>query len=328
MLLMSLSIQQSSIAQESENARYVLLIGGLGGDADHTNTFKGYLFETRKSFIEVFGFSEENVTVLGETKIQEEPFIDGVSNAETIRETFRVLKNRVTSRDEVYVILFGHGGYEGGESRLNIPRRDLTQHDYAELVDQLDANRVIFINTGSASAPFIDALSKQGRVIITATRTGTQKNETSFPRFMVEGFTSPGADRDKDGRISVVELFYYAAEKTDQWFDENGNIPTENALISDTGDGKGYRVEELETAGVGQLAAFTYLSVDESVMLAASGEANTVVRNWLQEKSQLELEIATLKSKKADMNVDAYYAELEVLFVRLARGNERVEQNP
>ncbi len=316
---------ETARAQEAGGKRYALLIGGLGGSVEHTEKFKGYLFDTRKALVETFGFPAEQVVVLGETRIGEEAFVDGVSNADNIRAQFEALRTRVSGSDEVYVILFGHGGYEGGESRLNIPRRDLSQNDFAQLVDALDAGRLVFINTGSASAPFAEALSADGRIVITATRTGTQKNETSFPRFMIESFANPGTDRDKDGRISVGEVFYYAAEKTQQWFDDNGNIPTENALLADTGDGQGYRLDEIEGAGAGHLASITYLSPSQTPAIAATGEVDADLAAWLNEKSEIELEIAELKSQKAGMEEDAYYDRLEVLFVRLAKGNERAE---
>ena len=315
------------LGQEAGN-RYALLIAGLGGDAEHTEKFKGYLFNTQKALKESFGFSPEHIVILGEAKITEESFVDDLSNAENIRAQFDRLSRQVTSDDDVYIILFGHGGYDAGEARLNIPRRDLNQNDFADLVDTLNPRRLVFINTASASAPFIEALGKEGRIVITATRTGTQKNETSFPRFFVEALTNPAADRDKDGRISVVELFAFSAERTDQMYADNGNIPTENALISDTGATNGARLEEIETAGMGQLAAFTYLSSGDPALIAAAENGNPEVSGWLREKNQIELDIAALKSRKAEMEVDEYYGELELLFVRLARGNEQLEQVP
>ena len=324
LIIVFLMVYRPGWAQDQGN-RYALIIAGLGGDAEHTETFKGYLFNTQKAFVESFGFEEDHITILGEQKIQDAAFVDDLSNAENIRASFASLSTKATKNDDVYVILFGHGGYEGGESRLNIPRRDLSQFDYAELANQIDARRLVFINTASASAPFIDVLGKEGRVVITATRSGTQKNETSFPRFMIEAFTDPGADQDKDGRVSVAEVFVFASERTAQWYEDNGNVPTEDALIADNGSAEGARLKDLETSGQGQLASLTYISISETELLAAGGQGSPELSAWLQEKDQIEREVARLKSRKAEMNVDDYYAELEVLFVRLAKGNEEIE---
>ena len=166
---------------------------------------------------------------------------------------------------------------------------------------------------------------EKGGSLLRPTRTGTQTNETLFPQYFVESLTNPGTDRDKDSRISIAEVFAYAAEKTDQWYEDNGHIPTENAMISDTGSGEGVRVEDLEVSGSGQVAAFTYLSSGDAALLAAAGGDSPELAGWLDEKNQLELDIAELRAQKTQMNIDEYYAALEVLFIRLARGNEQME---
>lgn len=311
-------------AQDAAN-RHALLIGGLGGSPELTEKFKGYLFDTRKALIETMDMPAENITVLGETSISTESFVDGAATADNIRLQFDALQERVGPADLVLIVLFGHGSFTNGEARLNIPRRDLSQHDFATLVDGLAANRIVFINTGSASAPFVEALSGNNRMVITATRTGSQKNETSFPRFMVESLTSPATDRDKDGRISVGEVFQFAAERTDQMFADNGNLATENALLDDNGDQEGSRLEELANGVDGNLASITYLSGEGATGVMAANAGSSA---WQLEKSEVELAIANLKSRKASMDVDVYYAELETLFVQLARGNEAAEQTP
>ncbi len=315
------SVAKPGFAQEA--GRHALIIGGLGGSPDHTTKFQNYIYETRKALVEQFNFEEANIHVLAEASIQAEDYVDDLSNAENIRAAFASLANTAGASDHVFIILFGHGGYDNGEARLNIPRRDLTQTDFADLVDGLAAGRVVFINTSSARAPYVETLSGATRVVITATRTGTQKNETNFPRFMVEAMTSAATDLDKDNRISVAELFSYAAEKTEQWFADNGNIPTENAMLDDNGDQTGSRLEELENGADGHLAGLTYLSPATAALASAGGEG--MDPNWLRERESIEVEIANLKSKKSNMEEDAYYDELEVLFVKLARGNATAE---
>ncbi len=311
-------------AQDAGN-RYALLIGGLGGSPEHTEKFKGYLFDTRKALVETMAMPAENVVLLGEASISTESFVDGTATAENIRAQFKTLEERVGPADMVLVVLFGHGSFSNGEARLNIPRRDLSQHDYAAMLDGITASRIVFINTSSASAPFVEALSASNRMVITATRTGSQKNETAFPKFMVESLTSPATDLDKDGRLSVSEVFQFAAERTDQMFADNSNLATENALLDDNGDQEGSRLGELENGADGHLASITYLSGSSTAGAVAENVGSPA---WQQEKNQVELAIANLKSQKASMDLDTYYAELETLFVQLARGNEAAEQTP
>ena len=304
----------SVLAQTS----HALLIGGLGGSTEHTEAFKGYLFDTRTALIERYGFEPSNVVVLGETRIEEESFVKASSRSENIQAEFDRLKAEVAPEDVVYIMLFGHGSYDNDEAMLNIPRRDLGQSDYANLVDGLAASRIIFVNAASSSGPFIEALAGEGRIVITATRSGTQKNETRFPGFWVTGLTDPLADSDKDGQLSVLELFRYTAGRTDQWYADEGIIATEHALLDDAGEGNGARVGELEDMNKGTLASLTRLGGAVSNPLIAD---TNVPAEWLAQRATLESEIAALKSRKSNMANEAYYAELQNLLVQLARGN-------
>ncbi len=320
-VLTLLSAPRPAAAQAG--TRYAVLIGGLGGSAEYTEQYRRYLFETRKALVDAFDFPAANVTVLAENSLEGEPFVDGVSTAENIRARFAGLAGRVTEHDHVYVVLFGHGSYDGEHAQLNIPRRDLDDADYAELAGRLRAGRLVFVNTASASAPFIDALSAPDRVVVTATRAGTQRNETVFPRFFVEALSGAGADLDKNGDLSVGEVFRYAAQKTAQSFAEGGHLATEHALLEDTGDAKGYRAEELEAAGEGNLAGLTYLRRRATAL--AAGPDGAALAPLLREKERLERDIAEVKSRKNRLGEDEYYRQLEVLFVRLARLNDRIE---
>lgn len=311
--LLSASMPAGVRAQAGE--RHAVLIGGLGGTDEYGGQFHQYLLETRKAFVQSLGFETEKVAVFGDEAGPS--FIRDVATAGNIRSHFAALAGQLGSDDQVFVVLFGHGSYDGQQSYLNIPGPDLSSADYADLVDTLQAGRVVFVNTASAGAPFIEALAGPDRIVITATRSGTQRNATTFPRFFVEALTSVTADVDKNGDLTMREVFQYAAEKTAQSFEDEGHLATEHALIDDTGDGRGHRLEELEQGGEGQLAAVTYVQRQA----ARAG----VSREQLQRKGDLERAIAALKARKQEMAENAYYAELEGLFVQLARLNDRIE---
>lgn len=326
-LILALSLLlRPALAQEGQP--YAVLIGGLGGSPEYTEKFKQYLFESHRVLIEQFQYPEANVVVLGETSIKGEAFVDDVALAENIRARFSELATRVTPDDHVLVLLFGHGSFDGQNAQLNIPRRDLNDTDYADLIGALNAGRVVFVNTASASAPFIEAVSGPDRIVITATKSGTQRNETVFPKYLVEALASPAADFDKNGDLSVREVFVYASQMTTQYFESTNHLATEHPMLDDTGDRKGFRAEALEDNAEGNLAAVTYMK-RRSAALAASGAVAGSTQQ-LREREDLEREIAALKSRKAGMEVNAYYAELETLFVRLARLNDALEsgQNP
>lgn len=310
---------QPASAQEA-GKRHVLLIGGLGGEPAYIDRFGSYLSDVRSLLVNRHGIPATDITVLAENALADRPFVDDVSTAENIRSAFDSIAEAATPDDHVYVMLFGHGSYDGAAAQLNIPRRDLTDADFSALVDQLDAGRIVFVNTASASGPFAASLSGPDRIVIAATATGTQRDETVFPRNLVEALRSPDADLDKSGSLAILEIFRYAAEETARSFQASGRLATEHAVIDDNGDGEPTRFDRLEGSADGALASITHLR--PARMLADVSEADL---SLLRERESLSREIADLKSRKAAMPEEAYYDALEEVLLSLARLNERLE---
>ena len=59
----------------------------------------------------------------------------------------------------------------------------------------------MFVNTASASGPFIEALAAPGRTIVTATRNGAERFATLFGGYFVDALAGDAADADKNGRV-------------------------------------------------------------------------------------------------------------------------------
>lgn len=323
LLLVVLLASPEAVRGQAAGTRYAVLIGGLGGDPAYTERFSGYLSETRSLLVDRASFDTGNVFVLGEESIAGKDFVDDVSTAENIRNAFESLSARVTPDDHVFVVLFGHGSFDGEHARLNIPRRDLDDADYAAMVDGLSAGRIVFVNTASASGPFAAAVSGSERIVITATATGTERDETVFPRMFIDALSDVDADLDRNGGLSVREAFSYAAQQTARSFEEAGQLATEHPQLDDDGDGAASRLEALDAGGDGHLASVTYIRPR-----AHLATVSAAARPLLREKETIERAIADLKSRKAQLREDAYYAEMEELFVQLARLNDRMESTP
>lgn len=305
---------------------YALLIAGIGGSKEYDEKFRNYLFDTRKALIDRFRFSESNIIVLAGKRSDGDGFIDGISNADNIRTHFANLSSKITENDDLYVFLFGHGSFNNKNALLNIPRKDLTDSDYAILLKTINARKIIFVNTASCSGPFVKTLSSANRIIISATKSGRERNETLFPKYMIEAMNNPGSDLDKDGNLNVAELFLSASELTQRWYEDNNHIATEHALLDDTGDGVGYRSEELMANAEGILASRTYFKKERMLQMTATGIVDTVLVKLMQDQEKVEEEISLLKVNKTNYSEDEYYAMLEPLFIRLAIINDQLDE--
>jgi hypothetical protein len=296
--------------------KYAVILSGAGGEEEYAKRFAGWTAELRRALVERFGFDEARVTVLAESP-------EGVralkATAEEVRRAFQTLRASAGPESTVFVFLIGHGTFDGRQAKFSLVGPDLAAAEYAELLGGLNARRVVVFNMASASGEFIKSLSAPGRVVVTATRSGQEQNATRFPEHFIAALTSRDADADQNGRVSVLEAFDYAVRLTAEQYKRAGRLATEHALFDDSGDGVGHAAAE---GGDGALARNTYLDSLSSEQAAASAETARLLR----ERERLEVEVEQLKSRKGSLPEADYEAELERVFVSLAKVNRSIKR--
>ena len=148
--------------------------------------------------------------------------------------------------DSIWVIVMGHCYYDGRHSYLNLPGPDLDERAFGKLFEGLNAHEQVFMITTSASGFFLKPLSARGRVVITATEPDREVNETLFPIALASVLAEPpeGTDRDKDGTISLFELYLAVVADVMKRYIDDENLPTEHARLDDNGDGHGTELQE------------------------------------------------------------------------------------
>jgi hypothetical protein len=279
---------------------HLLVITGVGGDDEHTARFHKWAVTVVDS-AKRRGVSD--VVYLSEKPELDPARIQGRSTKENVTKAFSDLAGRVKASDEIFVILLGHGSFDGRVGAFNLPGPDLTAADYAVLLDRFKTQHITFVNTSSSSGAFLPGLAGPGRTIITATRTGGERNETRFPAYFVEALDSEAADRDRNGRVSVLEAFDYAKSKVTAAYEQEGHILTEHATLDDGNEGK--------------FAATLYLAPRGS-RAAAGASADPALRALLEQRDALEDQVAQLRLRKDTMDPARYEQELEGLLTDLA----------
>jgi hypothetical protein len=214
----------------------------------------------------------------------------------------------------VYVVLLGHGNYDGSAARFNLPGPDITASEFNTLLRKVPSRNVVFVNTASSSGPFVEDLSGPGRTIITATRSGAEQYTTLFGGYFVEAFTAEGADADKNKRVSMLEAFQYAKGEVARAYEREGLLATEHALLDDNGDKEGSQ-DPSATGKDGKLAASMSLgSAADAVPLPDDPK----LRALIVDQRALERRVEALRLLKDSMDPGKYASELEKLVTELA----------
>ncbi len=299
---------------------HIVMIAGLGGDPEYTNTFHGWLSRFADAASERYGIERSRIHYFGEDPELDPTAIVARSTADNIRDGLVALAESLAPEDQVVLVMAGHGTFRDGVARFNIPGPDLTPPDLATLVDGLGNRPVTVVNMATASGPFIEALSGPGRIVITATRTGREQNSTRFGLHFVDAFASEGADQDKDNRVSMLEAFNYAVQEVAREYEGEGQLLTEHALLDDNGDGEGS--EDLDGTEDGALARRAFLA---SAVTGPDTRAMTpALRALHAEKTAIESKIDDLKGVKGQLPQDRYENELEALLIELALKNREI----
>jgi hypothetical protein len=287
---------------------FYLTISGLGGEADYDQRFKMWAEDIDSSLKKAGG--DTNIATL------QRPTRDQV------RARLTEISRQAKPADALVLILIGHGSYDGVEYKFNIPGPDLTGAELAALLDRVPAQRQLVVNTTSCSGGSIEFLRRANRVVITSTKTGTEKNATVFARYWAEALRDPAADADKNESISALEAFHFAQRKTTEFFDTQKRLATEHSVLEDTGKGEGEKDPKPES-GAGRLAsAFPLVRLGANA--AAARDPNK--KPLLDKKEQLEQSIDKLKYEKAAMQADEYKKQLTQLLLELAKVQEALEQ--
>ena len=305
-------------AQESGRT-HLVIISGLGGEPKYSDAFYQAAVAMSDAARTRFGVPDSSVIVLAENPARDRARIRGPSTKANIEQTLAALASRVRPGDQLFILVIGHGSAQGEDARVSVPGPDITAADFARLLKRFAAQKVAFVNAASASGDFVRALSGANRAVVTATKSGMERNETVFGRFFVQAFADDVADVDKDGRVSLLEAFTYARREVARTYEEGGRLLTEHAQLDDNGDGVGSA--EPDGRADGALARSFFLTGHSAAALASSDPR---VASLQAERRELESKIAALRARKASMDSTAYEQELEKLLVALAQKNQAI----
>ncbi len=291
-------------------ANYYVTVAGLGGTPEYDAQFLKLAGELDRQF-KANGPDAHVVTLSG-----------SAATRERLKQTLSELASEVKPEDSFAFLMIGHGTFDDIDYKFNLPGPDIRAGELAQLLNTVPARRQLVVNMTSCSGASIAALARKDRIVITATKSGTEKNAPVFARYWVDALHDPAADSDKNGTISALEAFAYAQRKTNAYFEEDKLLATEHAMLTDTGSATAVRDPKPEN-GQGMLAsAFPLMRPQaESARNLAPQKQRLVAR-----KEDLEAKIDRLKYQKAAMPEEEYKQQLTALLLELARTQAEIDR--
>jgi len=161
------------------------------------------------------------------------------------------------------------------------------------------------LNTSSTSGALLEPLADESRILVTATRSGNEKNATLFGEIFVEALSSEDADLNKNNNISIEEAFGYAQRQVEEYFESQGQLATEHPEI--IGDGA---------------AQFTLARINPLVISAE----NPRIAELQEQNIDIDRQIESLQLRRSELSNQEYIQQLQALILQSARINEEIDQ--
>jgi len=311
-------VAAQSIAHSGKTERFVLVIGAAGQE-QYEPQFAAWV----ERWKQIAAHKQAELTVIGES-------VDARhSDQELIA---RELQRKTDNTSATWLILIGHGTFDGKTARFNLRGPDLTADQLSLSCDTIQ-HPLAIINCFSASGPFLEALSADKRVVITATKNGHEFYFSRFGDFLSQAGSQPQADLDHDSQISLLEAYLAAYRATSAYYQQKGELATEHAQLDDNADQSGTRGDQFDglnripephavaTALPDGHRAHQFILFTTQPIELLSGEQK-------QKRDELEIKILELKQlKETFSSPDEYYQKLEPFMIQLARVYRHIDQN-
>ncbi len=275
---------------------YYLIVGGLGGEPKYQERFDADVASIAAVARRTSG--DNRVVVLKGEAATREALVKGIES----------LGKRAKAADSLAVILVGHGSFDGESYKFNLPGPDIDGDELAKLLTEVPARAQLVVNATSASGAVLEKLAVNGRTVITATRSGFERNATRFAEHFAAALADGSADINKNGIITAQEAFDYATREVADSFEKEGTLATEHPQLA--GDGA---------------ARFTLARLASAAPAAAAAAADPAVAALTVERDKLDAEIEALRGRRAEMESEAYLNELQRLLVELAEVQGKID---
>ena len=271
---------------------HYLIVGGLGGEPRYAESFAQQALSLAQSAQRTLN-GDERVTLLR----GDEATRDAVTAA------LEQLAATVAEDDTVAVFLIGHGNFDGEQYKINLPGPDLDGETLAELFAALPAKQQVIVNMTSASGAVLEAWAAEGRTLITATKSGGERNATRFAEQWALALASEEADANRNGAITVQEAYDFATRKVADSFEGAGLLATEHS----------------EVAGEAALGF-------NIALLSARIATTEELRDLIEQLEVLEGRIDALRGRRDEMDNDVYLEELQGLLLELALVQREIDE--
>lgn len=194
MLLLIWGIQTGRILNASDPQSTVCIVIGAPGESEYGEMFQEWRsqwLKTTEGLLPVW---------IGEAGANE---LDQGDQRQEDRDRLRRWIASVEGMDEpstCWLVLIGHGTYDGKVAKFNLRGADVSSMELGQWLKG-SKHRWMIAVCASSSGPFLASLAGPDRVVITATKSGSETNFSRFGGYFAQSLGDITSDLDHDERF-------------------------------------------------------------------------------------------------------------------------------
>ena len=302
-------------AEENVDRASVIIAVSAGGEEQYADTFAKWAANWQRAC----EAANAKAVTIGVGKVAKEDAKAVESDRERLKAALDAEPRE--SANELWLVLLGHGSADAKDAKFNLRGDDVSVSEFAEWLKPFKRT-VVVVCAFSSSGAWLKPLAAPGRVVVTATKSGSENNYSRFGGYLSQAIADPAADIDKDGETSLLEAWLTAARRTADFYKDEGRIATEHSLLDDNGDGLGTPPDwfsGVRLAKKGKDGAVPDGLRAAQIHLVRSAAERALTAEQRAQRDALERELSGLRGRKAEMKEDDYLRELEALLLKIAR---------
>lgn len=219
---------------QSKNT-YAVIVSGINKDPKEQQAKDNAITNLRNFLLNNAGMKPGQLSIMVG---RYSPIHEGsiLSTAENLKKQINTFAATSRPSDRFIFYYVGQANIVVEKLRLNLPGTDITHGQLATWIKGIKASSMFIVLDCPGAGMAVKALAGKNRIIIGAC-TDEERYSTQFSKFFVPALADLQSDADRDGKVSVLEAFTFAAKQLDDWYRSHKLLQTETPILEDNADG-------------------------------------------------------------------------------------------
>jgi len=223
-------------AQTGDRQWRVVICSGILQDDQAIQAEARVIGGLSRFFTDQLGIDREEVNIVCDKQSQAFGPNTTACTRESLEKTLADIASAAGHIDRFVFYYTGQANRGANTLRLNVRGQDIVHNELVQWLGAIKARQKLIILDCPCAGLALKDLTDPNTIIVCSAR-GDQYDSPRFSDYFVPALLQWDADKDTDGRLSLLEAFQTTSRELDKYYEQEKCYKSENALLEDDGDG-------------------------------------------------------------------------------------------